>query len=118
MFHSRKVNNKINILRKRCLRIVYSDNTSVHNRTIQVLEIELYKIVNGLPPEIMKEVFPFNETYNTRNKNKVSFEGYKIVYGSETLSHLALEIWEFVPVEIKIGESVSCLRELLKNGKQ
>ena len=28
MFHSRKLNNKINKLYERCLRIVYSDNTS------------------------------------------------------------------------------------------
>ena len=52
----------------------YSDNTSsyeelletdnsvsVHYRNIQVLEIKLYKIVNGLSPEITKAVFLFNE---------------------------------------------------------
>ena len=74
MFHSRKLNNKINKLNERCLRIVYNDNTSsfdelletdnsvsVHHRNIQVLATELYKIVNGLLPETVKEVFPFNE---------------------------------------------------------
>ena len=74
MFHSRKLNNKINKLHERCLRIVYSDNTSsfeelletdnsvsVHHRNIQVLATELYKIVNGLSPEIMKEVLTFND---------------------------------------------------------
>ena len=80
MFHSRKLNNKINKLHERCLRIVYSDNTSsfeelletdnsvsVHHRNIQVLATELYKIMNGLSPEIMKEVFPLNKntSYNT-----------------------------------------------------
>ena len=63
---------------------MYSDNTSfeelletdnsvsVHHQNIQVLATELYKTVNGLSPEIMKEVFPFNEitSYNTRNKRK------------------------------------------------
>ena len=83
MFHSRKPNNKINKLHERFLRIVYSDNTlsfeelletdnsvSVHHRNIQVLATELYKIVNGLSPEIMKEVFSFNEnaSCNTRIK--------------------------------------------------
>ena len=70
MFHSRKLNNKINKLHERCLQIVYSDNTSsfeelletdnsvsVHHRNIQVLATELYKLVNGLSPEIMKEAF-------------------------------------------------------------
>ena len=83
MFHSRKLNNKINKLHERCLQIACSSNTSsfeelletdksvsVHHRNIQVLATELYKIVNGLSPEIMKKIFPFNEntSYNTRNK--------------------------------------------------
>ena len=82
MFHSRKLNNKINKKRER---IVYSDNkssfeelleagnsVSVFHQNIQVLATELYKIVNGFSPDIMKEVFPFNEntSYNTRNKRK------------------------------------------------
>ena len=95
MFHSRKLNNKINKLHERCLGIVYSDSTSsfdklietdnsvpVHHRNIQVLATESYKIVNGLSSEIMKEVFPFNENtfYNIKNKRKVSFKAYKIGY--------------------------------------
>ena len=108
MFHSRKLNNKINKLHKHCLRIVHSDNTSffeelletdnsvsVHHRNIQVLATELYKIVNGLSPEIMKEVFPFNEntSYNTRNKRKFHSRSIKsVAFSSETLSHLAPKI--------------------------
>ena len=86
----------------------YSDNTSsfeelletdnsvsVHYRNIQVLEIKLYKILNGLSPEITKEVFLFNEntTYNTRNETKFHLRAMKLVsFGSETLSHLARKI--------------------------
>ena len=117
MFHSRKLNNKINKLHERCLQIVYSDNkssfdelletdnsVSVHHRNIQFLATELYKIVNGLSPEIMKEAFPFNQntSYNTRNKRKVHSRSINsVTIGSETLSHLAPKIWELVPVEIK-----------------
>ena len=58
MFHSRKLNNKINKFHERCLRIVYNNNTStneelretdnsvsVHFRNVQALAIELYKVV-------------------------------------------------------------------------
>ena len=133
MFHSRKLNNKINKLHERCLRIVYSDNTSsfeelletdnsvsVHHRNIQVLATELYKIVNGLSPEIMKEVFPFNEntSYNTRNKRKFHSRSIKsVAFGSETLSHLAPKIWELVPVEIKNVESVASFNRAIKKWK-
>ena len=83
MFHSRKLNNKINKLHERCLQIVYNNNTStyeelletdnfvsVHFRNVQALAIELYKVMNGFSPGIMKDVFPFiiNSLYNTRNK--------------------------------------------------
>ena len=35
MFHSRKLNNKINKLHERCLRIVYSDNTSSFDELLE-----------------------------------------------------------------------------------
>ena len=60
MGHSRGLNNKINRLHERCLRIIYDDNKSsfdeslqkdksitIHHRNIQSLAIELYKIRNG-----------------------------------------------------------------------
>ena len=74
MFHSRKLNNKINKLHERCLRIVYNNNTSTYDelletgnsvpvrfRNVQALAIKLYRVVNGFSPDIMKDVFPLNE---------------------------------------------------------
>ena len=70
MFHSRTLNNKINRLHERCLRIICNDNTtsftdlleidnsvSVHHRNIQVLATELYKFVNGLSPKLVSGCF-------------------------------------------------------------
>ena len=70
MFHSRLINNKINRLHERCLRIVYSDNqsnfeellkkdnnVSVYQRNLQFLATELYKVSNGLSPDLM--MIPF-----------------------------------------------------------
>ena len=74
---------KINRLNERCLRIVYSDkqstfeellekdNTvSVHQRNLQFFATELYKVLKGLSPDLMKDVFPLNDDpgYSTRNK--------------------------------------------------
>ena len=74
MLHSRTMNNKINRLHERSLRIVYSDQSStfeellerdktfsIHHKNIQSLAIEIYKFVNGLSPEIMNSVFNLKE---------------------------------------------------------
>ena len=133
MFHSRKLHNKINKLHERCLQIAYSDNTSsfnelletdnpvsVHYGNIQVLSTDLSKIVDGLSPEIMKGVFPFNEnsSYNTRNKRKFPSRSIKsVTFGSETLFHLAPKIWELVPVENKNVDFVSSFKRAIKKWK-
>ena len=56
MFHSRRLNNKINSIHERALRITYQDNTStfqellnkdnsvsIHHRNLQVLATEMFK---------------------------------------------------------------------------
>ena len=72
MFHSRTMNNKINRIHERTLRLVYSDYSSscdellkkdesfsIHERNIQTLAIEIYKFFRGLSSSIMffKTVF-------------------------------------------------------------
>ena len=83
MLHSLWLNNKINRLHERCLRVVYSNNqntfeelleldnsVSIHYKNLQCLAIELYKIFNGISADIMKDVFPLNtsSTYDIRNR--------------------------------------------------
>ena len=133
MFHSRKLNNKINKLHERCLRIVYNDSissyeellesdnsVSIHIRNLQALAIELYKVVNGLSPDIMKDVFPLNTSsnYNTRNRRVFHSRPIKTVYyGSETLSHLGPKIWELVPDEIKSLNFLTSFKAAIKKWK-
>ena len=133
MFHSRKLNNKINKLHERCLRIVYNNNSSsyeelletdnsisLHFRNEQVLAIKLYKNVNGFSPDIMKDVFPLNEnsSYNTRNKREFHSKHIRTVhFGSDTLSYLAPKTWELVPEEIKKLESVASFKIAIKKWK-
>ena len=70
MFHKRKLNSRVNKLHEKTLRIVYQDyassftelldkdnSTTIHNRNIQLLTTELFKVKNGLPPPYMNKVF-------------------------------------------------------------
>ena len=82
MFHNRTLNNKINKLHERVLRLVYDDinlsfqdlldldnSMTIHQRNIQKLAIEMYKIKNNLSPIPMKDIFKeYVNTYDLRNK--------------------------------------------------
>ena len=70
MFHDRNLNNKINRLHERTLRMLYKDDSStfnellikdgsvsVHNRNIHTVAIEMYKSKRGLSPELLKDIF-------------------------------------------------------------
>ena len=134
MFHSRLVNNKINRLHERCLRIVHSDNqsafeellekdntVSVHQRNFQFLATELYKVLNSLSPDLMKDVFPLsdNSGYSARNKRTFKSRHFKTVrYGNGSLAYLAPTIWELVPNEMKNFIHLQHLKLQSRNGKQ
>ena len=70
MFHNRTINNKINRLHERALRLVYDDDNSsfnellildnsitVHHRNLHKLGIEMYKIKNNLSPTPVQDLF-------------------------------------------------------------
>ena len=73
MFYIRKLNNKINRLHERCLRLICSDRISsyeellgknssgpIHQNNLQKLAIEMFKTYRGIAPQIMNEIFPRN----------------------------------------------------------
>ena len=87
MCHGRGLNNKINNIHERALRIVYHDkissfifflkrdkSASIHMKNLQYSATELFKVKNALSPEIMKEIFIFqeSETYSLRSGNHLA----------------------------------------------
>ena len=76
MFCSRKLNNLINIVQERALRLITSFNIllntcnefSIHQRKMQALMTELYKIIHQIAVPVMSLLFAFCEnTHNIRN---------------------------------------------------
>ena len=115
MLHSRTLNNKINRLHERALRIVYSDYKSsfkpfwkrmalfqIHHRNIQSLAIEIYKFLHGLSPAIMGNIIKLNRppTYN-----------------HTTISLLTLKIWAIVSQNIKNCTSLSSFKINIRKWK-
>ena len=115
MFHDRRLNHRINRLHERTLRIVYKDDKSsfkellaknesftIHERNIQTLAIEHYKVSYGLSPKIMNFVLPLHSDANYPGENTFKTFNVKTVnWGTETLAHLGPKIWSIVPNDIK-----------------
>ena len=129
MFHSRNLNNKINRIHERALRLVYQNNLSfselldldnsvtVHQKTLQVLVTEIHKVKHGIALEIMKDIFEQqNPSYNLRSScNQFRRKNIKTVhYG---VRYLGPKIWELVPNNIKYSNSLSKFKKLIKSWK-
>ena len=131
MFHSRALNNKINRIHERALRIVYNDANSsfnelliknrtftIHERNIQTLAIEVFKIINGISLEIMKEILPLKSTSNYSSRFPLQTRNIRTVnYGSETISFLGPKIWSIIPEEIKNSSTLIEFKSKIKKWK-
>ena len=100
MFHNRTLNNKINKLHERALRIVYRNNelsfqelldkdnsVTVHQRNLRELAIEMFKVKHNLSPLPMQELFAeHTNTYDLRNKRSWELPNTRTVTcGTETI---------------------------------
>ena len=70
MFHSRTLNNTINAIHERALRIAYCDkhstfqqllekdnSVSIHHRSLQVFATEMFKVNINSFPDLMNDIF-------------------------------------------------------------
>ena len=129
MFHSRALNNKINSIHERALRITYNDRTStfeellnknksvsIHHRNLRVLITEPYKVKSNMATEILNEIFQ-NRTssYNLRtNSSFVVRPVHSVYHGTESFSFLGQKIWELVPEHVKQSESLEIFKKKIK----
>ena len=125
LFHSRSLNNRINRIHERALRIVFNDNVSsfdelinksgsvrVHHRNLQFLAIEIYKALHNLSPPYMSDLFQLkNIKYNLRKGKTLISNNVKTAhYGTETISYLAPKIWQLIPDTIKNSDSLDVFK--------
>ena len=132
MSHSRTMNNRINKIHEKALRLVYKDETnfslddllkkdksvSIHQRNLQILATEIYEVRNDLGPEIMKDIFHFvQKPYNLRNDSTLQRRRKCTMYfGIENLSSLAPKMWGIVLCKIKKARSLDVCKEKVKLG--
>ena len=133
MFHSRNLNNKVNKVHERFLPDLYNDKTSsfeqllekdnsvsIYHRNIQTLAAELYKVTNGLSPEIMSGIFQIREEYRYNVSYTSQFTILPIcsVYnGRESVSFMSPKIWKLIPPAFKQINSFSGFKKAIKEWK-
>ena len=132
MFHSRKLNTKINKLHERALRIVYKDENltfqqllekdnsfTIHERNLQKLAIEMYKVKHSLSPLPVIELFKrIDNTHNIRNKGCWEIPRARTVnYGIETIRYRGPMTWNLLPSDIKDSESLTIFKTKIRKWK-
>ena len=130
MFHSRTLNNRINKLHERGLRLVYKDSKltfeellckdqsfSIHHRNLQKLAIEMYKVYNDLSQNLLKSIFPQRTMpYNLRKTNPFEPTNVCTVFhGTETISYRGPKTWTLVPDNIKYSKNLAEFKAKIRN---
>ena len=131
MCHSRTLNNRIDNIRLRALRIVYQDKKSsfeellqkdnsfsVYMKHLQHLTTEIFKFKTSLSPIIMNEVFNFqeNESYNLRSGiHLASRNMHTAHFGTDTISSLGPKLWKLIPDKIKQASTLSAFKAKIKS---
>ena len=133
MFHSRYLNNRINKLHERALRLVYKDDTldfqelldlhndvTLHQKNLQRLAIEMYKVKHKIAPVLFQKLFKKKEishhlshqaTWLLPRVNTVNF-------GTETIRYRGPVIWESLPDEVKQLPTLQSFKRQIKKLKK
>ena len=130
MFHSRMLNNKINKLQERALKIASKnsnltfqkllnlDNSyTIYHRNLQKLATEMFKIKNNISPTLMQELFPVHENkYDLRKKRCWETSNVRTTcYGRETLRFRGQKTWQLLPISIKESNSLLEFKSKIRN---
>ena len=133
MICSRTLNNKINRLHGKALRIVFGDykskfdvllgkdgSFSIHHRYIQTIPIEIFNFLSGLSPQIMNEECQVKSpvAYCLKDKNELYSRNPKTAtYGTELVSFMASKIWSMVPQEFRNYQSLHSFKKNIRKWK-
>ena len=126
MFHSRALDTKINKLHERALRAVYKNkfltfqqlleidkSFTFHERNLQKLAIEMFKVKHNLCPKPFCDLFIYKERDGEFVVPKISKERH----GRETVRYMGPKTWSIVPKDIKESDSLSVFKSKIRKWK-
>ena len=117
-------------MHERALRIVYKDYTSsfedllkrdnsvtIHDRNIQSLAIELFKVKQNLSKSVLCNIFQTRSIkYNLRSQTGFirTSNASTNQYGLKSMRCFASKVWQMIPLEIKNSVSIESFKEEIK----
>ena len=123
MTHSRGLNNEINHIHERALHIVCHDYSSsfedllnkdksvtIHQRNLQQLAIEIFKIKIGVALIIVNKIFTF--VGSGMHLSRVNLHSTQ--YSTEFIDNLGAKIWNLVPVHMKDLKALGTFKNQIK----
>ena len=96
--------------------LVKDNSVSIHHNNIYIA-IEIYKVANGICPEIMNDIFKLRENthYNLKGTSQfLSDPIHSVLNVSESASYLGARIWEEIPTDIKKDSLIGFKKEIKK----
>ena len=116
------------MLHERCLQIIYNDKqssfkmllekdscVSIHDRNIQCLTTEMYKVSNGLSPFVVSNIFtPKNLQLNSQFSRPLV---RSVFHGTESITYLCPIIWDILPDSYKNVSSFIVFKDTIKKWK-
>ena len=129
MFCSRSLHNKINSIHKRALQNVYLDYTStfeellkkdnsvtIHHRCIQLLAIEMFKVVNKCGPELIRDLFKLVDDERSRSGRTFFRPNVNSVhFGKESIRYFGPVVWDdMLPAKYKSIKKLKKFKEDIK----
>ena len=123
MFHTRDIQNKIDSVHKKALRILFNEPDSNfgdllikdggctnHMHNIQLLMIEMFKAQNNLEPSLLKDVFEKSDYKGPALRTDKYFKTNLVKsdsFGLNSLQIFGVRLWKLLPDNIKYSISLS-----------
>jgi hypothetical protein len=120
---------KLERIQERALRYLLNDNTSsydsllskssmdtLHLKRLKSIACEVFKSLNDLNPIFMKRMFNLKDTeYDLRNTHILVQPKFdKMRYGKATFSYYGAHLWNLLPNDIKVCETLSNFKDILR----
>ena len=130
MFHNRTLNNKINRLHERALRLVYHDqnlsfqelleidnSVTIHHKNLQRLATEMFRIKNRLFLTPVNEIFKDCINHYDLRKNRLweTCKVKSVYFGTETIRYRGPKTWDILPQNIKDSKTLTKFKIKIKN---